>query len=154
MQKYRKKEYQGDNFRQAIKHNTLHYLKRMVFSGFLVTALLLLLQIGILFVMFFWLNNYANLYYEAAVILAILCIVFIINDDSNPAYKLAWTVPIVLFPVAGTLLYFYFKYNFGTTAIRKVAFEIGKETRRFSSTGDELKEELKKESPEFFLLLL
>ncbi|MBS7302892.1 MAG: cardiolipin synthase, partial [Lachnospiraceae bacterium] len=31
----------------------------------------------------------------------------------------------------------------------KVAFEIGKETRRFSSTGDELKEELKKESPEF-----
>ena len=40
MQKYRKKEYQGDNFRQAIKHNTLHYLKRMVFSGFLVTALL------------------------------------------------------------------------------------------------------------------
>lgn len=149
MQKYRKKEYQGDNFRQAIKHNTLHYLKRMVFSGFLVTALLLLLQIGILFVMFFWLNNYANLYYEAAVILAILCIVFIINDDSNPAYKLAWTVPIVLFPVAGTLLYFYFKYNFGTTAIRKVAFEIGKETRRFSSTGDELKEELKKESPEF-----
>ena len=53
MQKYRKREYPGDNLRQAIKHTTLHYFKRMVFSGFLVTALLLLAQIWLLFSVFF-----------------------------------------------------------------------------------------------------
>lgn len=143
MQKYRKREYPGDNLRQAIKHTTLHYLKRMVFSGFLITALLLLFQIGLLFTMFFWLDSYTKLYYEGSVILALICMVMIINDDSNPAYKIAWTIPIILFPVAGTLLFLYFKYNFGTAAIKKVALEIGKETRKFSCTEESVRKEIK-----------
>ena len=143
MQKYRKREYPGDNLRQAIKHTTLHYFKRMVFSGFLVTALLLLAQIWLLFSVFFWLDSYAKLYYEGSVILALICMVLIINDDSNPAYKIAWTIPIILFPVAGTLLFLYFKYNFGTAAIKKVALEIGKETRRFSGTDEIVKKEIR-----------
>jgi len=142
MQKYRKREYPGDNLRQTIKHTTLHYLKRMVFSGFLVTALLLVAQIGLLFSVFFWLDSYAKLYYEGSVILALICMILIINDDSNPAYKIAWTIPITLFPVAGTLLFLYFKYNFGTAAIKSVALEIGKETRKFSYTEEHVKKQL------------
>ena len=148
MQKYRKREYQGDNLRQAIKHTTLHYLKRMVFSGFLVTALLLLAQFLLLFAVFFLLDSYAKIYYEGSVILALICMVFIINDDSNPAYKIAWTLPIILFPVAGTLLFIYFKYNFGTIAIKNVAMEIGKETRKFSYTDEKVKREIAASEPE------
>lgn len=146
MQKYRKREYQGDNLRQTIKHTTLHYLKRMVFSGFLVTALLLLAQSLLVISVFFWLDSYAKLYYEGSVILALICMVFIINDDSNPAYKIAWTLPIILFPVAGVLLFLYFKYNFGTIAIKNIAMEIGKETRKFSLTDPSVKEELQAEN--------
>ena len=79
MQKYRKREYKGDNLRQTIKHTTLHYLKRMVFSGFVVTALLVVAQFMLLFAVFFWLDSYAKLYYEGSVILAMICMVFIIG---------------------------------------------------------------------------
>lgn len=152
MQKYKKRDYQGENLRQTIKHTTLHYLKRIVFSGFLVTALLLLIQIILLVAVFFWLNSYADLYFEGAVILAFIGLVYIINDDSNPAYKIAWTLPIILFPVAGTLLFLYFKYNFGTVAIKKVALEIGKETRKFSLTDEQVKKEIYTETSDIWRL--
>ena len=129
MQKYRKREYKGDNLRQTIKHTTLHYLKRMVFSGFVVTALLVVAQFMLLFAVFFWLDSYAKLYYEGSVILAMICMVFIINDESNPAYKIAWTLPIMLFPIAGMFLFLYFKYNFGTVLMEYVR------KRSFSAFG-------------------
>ena len=80
MQKYRKREYKGDNLRQTIKHTTLHYLKRMVFSGFVVTALLILAQFMLLVSGFFWLDSNAKWFYEGSIILALFCMVFIIND--------------------------------------------------------------------------
>lgn len=145
MIEYRKHEYHGDNVRQAIKHTTLHYLKRVVFSGYMVTALLLLFQIGLLFSMIFWLDNYANLYYEGSIILGFICTIFIMNGDSNPAYKTSWIIIIMLFPVGGTLIYLYMKYNFGTIAIKKVAMEIGKETRRYVETDEQVKKDIKEE---------
>lgn len=148
MQKYRKREYKGDNLRQTIKHTTLHYLKRMVFSGFVVTALLVVAQFMLLFAVFFWLDSYAKIYYEGSVILALICMVFIINDDSNPAYKIAWTLPIILFPIAGMFLFLYFKYNFGTVAIKKVAMDIGKETRKYNFTEEETKNKIASCEPE------
>jgi cardiolipin synthase len=113
-----------------------------------VTALLVVAQFLLLFSVFFWLDNYAKIYYEGSVILALVCMVFIINDDSNPAYKIAWTLPIILFPVAGMLLFLYFKYNFGTIAIKKVAMDIGNETRKFSFTDEKMKEEIASSEPE------
>ena len=32
----------------------------------------------------------------------------IINDKSNPAYKIAWLIPILLLPVFGGLIYILF----------------------------------------------
>lgn len=148
MQKYRKREYKGDNLRQSIKHTTLHYFKRMVFSGFVVTALLVIAQFLLLFAVFFLLDNYAKYYYEGSVLLAVICMIFIINDDSNPAYKMAWSLPIILFPVAGTLLFLYFKYNFGTLAIKKIASDIGRETHAYGITSKALREKIHKEDPE------
>ena len=145
MKEYRKHEQHGDTVRQAIKHTTLHYIKRIVFSGFLVTALLLLLQLLLLFSMFFWLENYTNLYYEGSIILGLICAVFIMNDDSNPAYKIAWIILIMAFPIAGTLIFLYMKYNFGTLAIKRVALEIGKETRRFVHTDQVVNKDIREE---------
>lgn len=145
MIEYRKHEQHGDNVGKAIRHTTVYYLKRLVFGGYLITALLLLLQIGLLTAVLFWLNNYANLYYEGSFLLGIICTVFIMNGESNPAYKTSWIIIIMAFPVAGTLIYLYMKYNFGTLATKKVAVDIGKETRRFAQTDENVKTDVRKE---------
>lgn len=38
-------------------------------------------------------------------IFSIFVVIYIANKDDNPAYKLAWTIPILLFPIFGGFLY-------------------------------------------------
>lgn len=142
MQEYRNRENRGENFRQAIKHTTFFYMKRVVFSGFLVTALLLLAQIVMLILMFALLSRYAHLYFEGSMIFGVIMMILIINDDSNPAYKIAWILPIAIFPIVGSLLFLYVKYNIGTIATRKVLKLITKETKKYTITDSKIKETL------------
>ena len=142
MQEYRKSQRKGDNFRQAIKHTTFYYLKRMVFSGMFITALLVVSQIVLGIAMFAWLSNYAHFYFEGSAILGAVCIVIIMNEDSNPAYKMTWLVPVALFPIVGSLMYLYVKYNTGTRAPKKTLKQIVKKTKGYTYTGKNVKEEI------------
>jgi len=38
-------------------------------------------------------------------------VLLIINSKSNPAYKIAWIIPILLFPIFGGLFYIFFGRN-------------------------------------------
>lgn len=145
MKEYRKHEQHGDSVSQAIRHTTIYYLKRLVFSGHMITGLLLLFQIGLLFSFFFWLDNYTNIYYESTILWGIAATIIIMNGESNPAYKTSWIIIILLFPIAGTLLYFYMRYNVGTLATKKVALDIGKETRRYLATDEQVKRDIREE---------
>lgn len=145
MIEYRKHEQHGDNVGRAIKHTTLYYFKRVIFGGYLVTALLLLLQIYLLFSTLVWLNNYANLYFESSFLLGLICTIFIMNGDNNPAYKTSWIIIIMAFPVAGMLIFLYMKYNFGTIAIKNVALEIRRETAQFVRTNEQVRRDISKE---------
>ena len=40
-------------------------------------------------------------------VLSILVVLFIVNKEDNPAYKIAWIIPILLFPIFGGLLYLF-----------------------------------------------
>lgn len=142
MQEYRNRENRGENFRQAVKHTTFFYIKRVVFSGFLVTALLLLAQIVLLILMFALLSRYAHIYFEGSMLFGVLVMILIINEDSNPAYKIAWILPIALFPIVGSLLFLYVKYNIGTIAPRKVLKQITRETGIYTKTHSKIKEDL------------
>ena len=37
--------------------------------------------------------------------LSLIAVLTVINDQSDPGYKIAWLVPILLFPVFGWLVY-------------------------------------------------
>lgn len=38
-------------------------------------------------------------------LISVAVVIYIVNKEENPAYKLAWTIPILIFPVFGGLLY-------------------------------------------------
>lgn len=44
----------------------------------------------------------------ASLLLSFAAVVWILNDSSNPAYKLAWVIPILIFPLFGGIFYLFF----------------------------------------------
>ena len=78
---------------------------RFITQRVVLTALLIVLQALLLFGIIWKLNNYFVYFYAASVLLSLLLTLRIINNKSNPAFKIAWLIPILLFPVLGGLVY-------------------------------------------------
>lgn len=84
----------------------LKKMMRLVLSRTFAFALLALVQVGIFVVLVFMFANTGALAYTILTIVTVLVLVAILEkDDLNPAYKLMWTLIIVLMPLSGTLFY-------------------------------------------------
>ncbi len=66
----------------------------------------LCLQVGIPLVAALWFSRYFVYFYVGGCILAGMVMLYIVNADQNPAYKIAWLAPVLLLPVFGSLFYF------------------------------------------------
>ena len=78
---------------------------RAFIVGFLIAIqLLLILSVTINF-------DYYIYYYVITEILGILMAFYIIGGNSNPGYKIAWIVILLIFPVLGILIYLAFGGN-------------------------------------------
>lgn len=71
-------------------------LFRIVFGRTAFVVLFLLLQIGFLFSCFRWLSNYLVYIYGGMLALTALVVIYILNEKSNPSFKLAWVIPVLV----------------------------------------------------------
>lgn len=76
---------------------------------FFASSILIQLLIIIGFIIRF--NRYFAAFYGISIFISILAVLWIINNKSNPAYKIAWIIPIMLFPIFGGLFYLFFGGN-------------------------------------------
>ena len=100
---------------------------RFITQRVVITALLIVLQALLLFGFIWKLDNYFVYFYAGSVLLSLLIILGIINSKSNPAYKIAWLIPILLFPVFGGLIYLLFGSDRTGRYLRKKLQGIGTE---------------------------
>lgn len=89
-------------------------LHRLVIVIFMLT-----LQILALVIMILKFNNYFVYFYVFCVLLSLLVLLHVINNKSNPSYKIAWILPILIFPIFGGLFYILFGGNKLSNRIRK-----------------------------------
>lgn len=80
-------------------------LLHLLLSRLFIVGILILIQIGWLLVTFFNFSNYSIYIRIFFIVLSVLVTLWIINKRDNPAYKLAWIVPILLMPLLGGLMY-------------------------------------------------
>lgn len=80
----------------GVKHKRGIRMQTRIF----VTAILFILQILFLFSVCYNLNDYFYVYVISE-ILAIFTVIYIVNRRSNPSYKIAWIIFILLFPIFG-----------------------------------------------------
>lgn len=105
----------------------------------LVMAVQLLLLVG--FIAFF--NQYFTLFYGISILLSIICVIWILNNKSNPSYKIAWIIPIMLFPLFGGLFYLFFSGNkTGKRTINRMQ-SIVYSSKELLQSADNVSEQLK-----------
>ncbi|MFI3284521.1 MAG: cardiolipin synthase, partial [Erysipelotrichaceae bacterium] len=114
-----------------------------IFSRILIVSCLVLIQIAIICVAFIWFYDFIEYIWGGFSLLSIVLVVWIINDQSNPAFKLAWVLPVLVFPVVGGFLYLFIETNFGGKTFNKNVQQILNDTKFLLKTKDEVRNQLK-----------
>lgn len=83
----------------------MHSIKNVLFNRVVLIALSLIAQISAILIMIWKFSSYFVVFDTIFLIISILAVVYILNSRSDPAYKLAWIIPIMLFPIFGGLFY-------------------------------------------------
>lgn len=76
-----------------------------MFSRTIVVGFSILLQLGLLILVIWKLTTYFVYFYMFSIILSVVTVIYLISKNENPSYKLAWAIPILLFPVFGGIFY-------------------------------------------------
>lgn len=80
-------------------------MKPFILPRILFLALAILLQLVLIIGIFIKFYQYFSYFYVINIIISTLVVLWIVNDESNPAFKIAWIIPIMLFPIFGGLFY-------------------------------------------------
>lgn len=86
-------------------------LKKILFSKIIISAIAIVIQIVFLVGMLIYFRNYSPAFYTVSLLLSALIVIRLVNSEKNPAYKIAWIIPIMLVPILGGILYLFFVEN-------------------------------------------
>lgn len=116
-----------------------------VFGRSAAIVLMLLIQVVILFIAFGKLQEYIVYAYWFFSLLSAATVIIIINRPGNPAFKLAWMVPITLIPVFGVLMYLFVETQVGTRLVNKRLNDSSAKIKKYIVQESEVYEKLKKD---------
>lgn len=80
-------------------------LKKILFSRVIIVSSLIMVQLLILLLFVLRLSQYFAVMYAIFLMISLLALLYIANKNLNTSYKLAWIIPILLFPLFGGLFY-------------------------------------------------
>ena len=120
---------------------------QLLFGRTTVIILALVLQVVVLLLGVTFLQKYLVYLYGAYLILTAVVVVIIINKEGSPDFKLAWMVPMLIFPVFGTLLYIFVSMQVGSRMMNRKLTRIIHETRISVNQESRVLEELEAENP-------
>ena len=123
-------------------------ITHIVFGRTGVIVLLVFLQILVLFSGYKYLQEKMYFIDNAMRVLAFLLVIYLANCQSNPAFKMMWMTLIMLFPVFGTLMYFFVETQISVKWINARLQNMHLMTGSYWFQNKEVHENLKKESQE------
>ena len=128
------------------KNRGMRAVFRLLFGRTMVTMLLLVFQVVLLVAGFNWLNGYYEVFVTVFTVIAGVITIYIINCNENPAFKLAWMLPVCLFPVFGAALFIFVQVNPGNRGLRKKLNRRIEETKEFCITESRILRKIKLEN--------
>ena len=121
-------------------------LLRIIFGRTAFVVMSLLLQISILLAGFRFLSHYMVYIYGGFTPLSAFVILYVVNKDENPSFKLAWIIPITVIPVFGTLLYLFLELQWEGKIINRKLRENISDTQPYLKQNPRYMEQLARTS--------
>lgn len=94
----------------------------------MIVVLGLALQIAVIVLAMNFFSDHFVYFSIVSSIMSTVVIIWIINDNTNPYYKLAWVVPLMLVPIFGAVTYIFAKLALGTRIMNKRILQLIDET--------------------------
>lgn len=127
------------------------YVNRHMSNLFKRTVYILLfatIQIALLVVSFTYLGNLTPYFWTFCTIISLIQAMHILNKNNNPAYKIAWLIPILVVPIFGGLLYLMFGSKRVNKRLTAVTNDIQKKYAEFSPcVVPSIEKKIAKEAP-------
>lgn len=123
--------------------NKVKGLLRILWGRTALAAVSMLVQVVILLACFRFLSHYMVYIYGGFTLVSALVILYILNKEENPSFKLAWMIPITVIPVFGTLLYLFLELQVERRLIEKKLRANMAGTEPFLKQNEEVLERLK-----------
>ena len=122
-------------------------LLRIIFGRTTFFILFMALQIGVLAWIYFWLDDRYQAYgYGAFGLVSAILAIRILNEKQNASFKMAWLVPVLLFPVFGCLFYIFVQLQMETKILAKRIADIRIRTRSYLNQNEAIAAKLMKEN--------
>ncbi len=83
-------------------------IRKISLNRIFITGILILIQVVWFLFFFFHVINYSAYIGTALTILSLPIMLYIVNKDINPSYKISWLLLIATLPILGGLLYVFF----------------------------------------------
>lgn len=122
---------------EEVKKQARTKLFGVVYSRTAVVLMLILLEIGVSFYLLKGAND-AGYLYGISVILSAGTVIYIINEEGNPSFKLTWMIFVTALPLAGVAFYIYTKLELRRKLIRNRLKDLKNETEFYMRQNDDV----------------
>ena len=113
---------------------------KIIFSRTLFIILMILVQLAVLCFGFTKLGESFSYITEGMSLLGALLVIFIVNRDGAPEFKMTWCILICLLPVFGALIYLFVELNLGGIGLKARTYVRLKETEGLLFATERTKE--------------
>ncbi|MBE6674185.1 MAG: cardiolipin synthase [Ruminococcaceae bacterium] len=107
-------------------------------SRMILTAINILAQFAIIFVLVAYFDGVFVYYYSISLILSMLCCVYVINKNMNSAYKIAWILLLLLLPMFGLTLYIMLEGSWYTKQTKRKMLSITHRIKDILGKGEKI----------------
>ncbi len=117
-------------------------IKKLLFHRAAFFLVAIIVQLAVLVEVVLMFNEFFVFFYGTSMFLSILVVFWILNGKSNPAYKIAWVIPILLLPIFGGLFYIFFGRNYLDNQLRRKMKVIVEKSREVLLPQEDIIEEI------------
>lgn len=116
---------------------------KFLLSRMVIVGIILAIQVAWFMTVLVKFGNYSIWISATCTFLSGLALIWIINKPENPAYKIAWIIPIASFPILGGLLYLAFGSKKPSKNMRQKLEVLYDETRHLLKQDEEILQQVK-----------
>ena len=124
-------------------------LFKLIFSKITISILILLIQILLLYIIFEFFFKYIVWIIGGTGLLSIIIVLYLINSKTNPSYKIAWIIPVLVFPVIGVALFLFCHFELSIKFVSKKLRNSRIKNKKYLQQDISLLKEVEKDNKSF-----